>query len=316
MRDLSPFRLMNMMFSGLAISLCYGLLAAGLLLFVYDASIAHAYFHSFTASFKTVISLGLILGTALIVGRTQKMIPEIIESAFTGKQLEGTDYLHFKFIFANRRRSIVWSSEMALASFLIFLLCKFPLPPLAESLMLIATCSEYAFGVYVGRKIFYLGLMLNSLLKVKITRNLFKKHELDDINSYVNIISTLTILFGYVHLENYLDGPFLFQRIIGDSARALLIFPIIIGTPVLLIFNFYPRSVLRKIYSKSIDVEIRNLKRRLKNHSLSYFEQLSHVIEFEKQARDELRYRLRLTLSDLPIGITVLIMSVKFLFDR
>ena len=305
-----------MMFGGFAISLGYGLLASVLVYSVHGLGAALVFFHTYTTSFHTLVSLGLILGTALIVGDTQQVIPTIIEESFEDSELEGTAYCHFKGLLFNRRRSITWSSELALASFLIFILCKFPPPLLSENLMILAACAEYAFGVYVGRKLFYSALMLHSLLKVPVTRNLFKDRKLDSINSYVNVASTLTVIFGYVHLQNYYHGPFLFDGPIGESAKALLLMPVVIGTPVVLIFNFYPRMILKHIYGQSIDLEIQNLKERLRDESLSTFERLSYVIEFEKQRRDELRYRLRLALSDLPIGLTVLVMAVNLLFGK
>ena len=174
-------------------------------------------------------------------------------------------------------------------------------------MMTIPACLEYALGVYVGRKLFYAGLMLRSLHDVPVTKNLFKNHELDAINSFVNIASTLTLIFVYLHVHSYYYGPFAYPFAIGESARFFLLFAAIIATPVLLIFNFYPRTVLVAIYSKSVDVEIKNLKRRLKNRSLSDFERMSYVIEFNKMARDELRHRLRLSLSDLPVAITIFV---------
>lgn len=302
---------MYMMFSGFAISLGYGSLASLLLYFVNGANDTEQFLKAYTSSFNTLVSLGLILGTALIVGRTQRLIPDRIEQAFKPEELAGTRYQHYKELFENRRRSIIWSSELGLASFLIFLLCKFPLPMLAENLMILAACAEYVFGVYIGRKIFYAGLMLHSILEVKIARNLFKDRELDEIDWYVNLASTLTLIFGYIHLHNYYYGPFSFKGPLGPSARILLLLPVVLGTPVLLIFNFYPRFVLRRIYSRSIDVEVVKLKRKLKNQSLSAFERLSYLVEFERQYRDELRNRMRLSLSDLPVGITIIIMVLK-----
>lgn len=308
MPELSPFRLMYTMFGGLSISLGYGL-SAGLLIYsLQDYANAVLFFETYAASFNTLVSLGLILGTAIIVGRTQAIIPKTIETVFKPEQLERTEYSFYRSRFYDRQRSIIWSSELALAAFLIFLVCKFPLPLLGENLMIIAACAEYAFAVYVGRKLFYGGLMLHSLIRINVTRNLFKKHELDEINSYVNIAATLALLFVFVHTRSYYNGPFSFEGPIGESARTFLATLSILMTPVLLIFNFYPRIVLKKIYSQSIDVEIRNVRRRLRKKDVSDFERMSYLIEFDKQARDELRYRLRLTLSDLPIGITIMIM--------
>ena len=177
--------------------------------------------------------------------------------------------------------------------------------------MVIAACTEYALGVYVGRKLIYTGMMLHSLLPITIKRNLFRTRELDVINSFVNVASTLTVIFVYVHVISYYAGPFLYGSILGQSIKLFLLLPAIIATPVLLIFNFYPRAVLRKLYDQSIDFEIERLKEALKNEALSEYEKRSYLIDFDKMSRDELRYSLQLTLSDLPIGITILIMVLE-----
>jgi hypothetical protein len=51
----------------------------------------------------------------------------------------------------------------------------------------------------------------------------------------------------------------------------------------------------------------------MKSDSISEFEKRSYLLEFEKMSREELRYSLQLTLSDLPIGITVLVMALESL---
>jgi len=312
-RDLALLPLMYTIFKGFFISLGYGAVAATAVYFVHGPGVFQEFVYTYTTSFNTLVSLGLILGTAWIVGRTQRIIPDTIEDAFTADQLKTTSYQHYKDLFLSRQNSVIWSSTVVLTSFLIFYLCKFPPPWAAEYAMIAAACAEYGFGVYVGRKLFRATCMLHALSDVEITRNLFKKRELDDINIYVNVVSMLTIIFGYIHMGNYYNGPFTFQGPIGESARAFLVFPAIIATPVLLFFNFYPRMVLRKLYSQSIDVAINNLKEHLRNQELSTFERLSYVIEFDKQRRDELRYSLRMTLGDLPIGLTIFVMAIQML---
>jgi len=74
--------------------------------------------------------------------------------------------------------------------------------------------------------------------------------------------------------------------------------------------------VLRKLYGQSIDAEIKKLKGKLQNEELSPYEKRIYLIEFNKMSRDELRYSLQLTLSDLPIGITILIMVLEPLLKR
>lgn len=307
---------MILLFIGLSVSLAYCLLGSAFLFYLAGKSDTLLFFAAFTGSFKTIISLGLILGTALIVYRSQKVIPQTIEKAFTETQLSETHYFYYKRRFASSRISITFSAEMVVVAFVIFSYCQFPLSRPGEVLMVIAACTEYAFAVYVGRKLAYSGMMLHSLMTISVTRNLFRKRELDAINPYVHVASALTVMFVYLHVKGYYEGPFLYGSILGQSIKPFLLLPAIIATPVLLIFNFYPRAVLRKLYSQSIDVEIKSLKRALNNEALSPYEKRSYLIEFDKMWRDELRYSLQLTLSDLPIGITILIMVLEPLLRR
>ena len=307
---------MNTVFLGLIISLAYGLLSATIVYFLDGMSESQRFLAAYNDSFKTLIALGLILGTALVVFRSQNVIPQTIEAAFTNEQLLNTDYLFYKRRFISGKRSMTFAAQFAIAGFIIFYSCQFPLRGLAEALMIIPACVQYALGVYVGRKLFYAGMMLHSLLGATVTRNLFKNRELDDINTYVHIVSTLTIIFGYVHLRGYNEGPFLYQSILGESVKIFLMLPALIATPVLLIFNFYPRVVLQKLYDQSINVEVKKLHTALQNEELSSFEKKSYVLEFDRMSREELRYSLQLTLSDLPIGITILVMVLQPLIGK
>lgn len=316
MHRISPFRLMNTLFLGLGISATYGILSGGIVFVTGGMNDAQAFLSAFTISFKVVFSLGLILGTALVVFRSQNVIPETIEAAFNHKQLSETQYNFYKRRFQSPRRSITFAADFIIVAFVIFSCCQFPLSKAGEIIMVIAACVQYGLGVYVGRKLFYAGMMLHSLLTVPVTRNLFKERELDDVNSYVHITSTLTVIFVYVHVMGYFGGPFLYNSVLGQSVKPLLILPALIATPVLLIFTFYPRAVLRKLYSNSIDCEMDNLRETLKDEHLSAYEKRSYLIAFDKMSRDELRYSLQLTLADLPIGVTILIMVLQPLLSR
>jgi hypothetical protein len=313
---ISPFRLMNTLFFGLGASAVYGLLGAVILFKLGGMSEVPAFLAAYTTSFKTLFSFGLILGTSLIVFRSQDVIPQTIEAAFADAQLSKTMYFSYKRRFQSPRRSITFAAEFIVVAFVMSSYCGFPLSRPAQVIMIIATCAQYALGVYVGRKLFYAGMMLHSLLAVPVTRNLFKDRELDDINAYVNIASTLTVIFVYVHVIGYYAGPFLYDSFLGQSIKPLLLVPALIATPVLLVFTFYPRAVLRKLYSQSIDCEIKSLRQALQNEKLSAFEKRSYLIEFGKMSRDELRYSLQLTLADVPIGITILIMVLQPLLGK
>ena len=305
----TPFRLMLLFNAGLALSFGYGLLATGIVWYFSDTTEAKNFFAAYTINFKTIISLGLILGTALIVRRTQDVLPETVQKAFNGQLSK--DYFYYRGRFYNPRVTLTFCGEFVIWGFLLFWQCQFPLPHLGQDLMLFAVCAEFWLAAYVGRKLMYSGMMLQSLLTLEVKRNLFRKRELDSINPYIHVASTLTVIFVYVHVRNYYSGQFSYGGIFGQSAKLFILVPAIIAMPVLSIFNFYPRAVLRKLYSKSIDIEIKNLKKAMRNSSLSAYEKRSYLLEVDKMSRDEVRYNLQLTLSDLPIGITILIMVLE-----
>ncbi len=308
-RSPSPYPPLLLFFLGLTLSVVYGLLGAALVWSLRGQAEAQVFFLTYTALFKTVLSLGLILGTALVVFYMQDVIPATIEKAFKGQLTD--DYYYYRRRFSSLRVSLTYSGEMALVAFVIFSYSEFPLSRPGEVLMLIAVCTEYALAVYVGRKLMYTACMLHSLLAIPIKRNLFRKRELNGINPYIHVASTLTIIFLYVHMISYYDGPFLFSSILGRSIKIFLLFLPLISTPVLLILNFYPRVVLTKIYDQSIDVEIARMRKAMRNESITSYEKRSYLLEFDKMSREQLRYSLQLALTDLPIGITILVMILQ-----
>lgn len=311
MHSPSPLRLVWFTFWGFAVSLSYGLCAAGVVYAIAGRSDAQQFLVMYIGRFNMLVSTGLIVGTAFIVNASQNVIPEAIEAAFSKEELSRTGYVEQKTRLLSLGRTIAFASEMIVAGFVVFTLCHFPLSAAAETCLLIGGCAQWALASYVGRKLRYAGMMLHSLLKIDVSRNLFRGRELNVINTAVHVATTLTVVFVYLHIRSYYEGPFLYDGFIGKSAQVFLLLPAVIATPVLVIFNFFPRVVLRKIYDKSIDVELQVLQVELQNETLSAFEKRRRLMEFDKLYRDELRYSLQLTLGDLPIGITVMIMIIQ-----
>ena len=308
---------MHIMFAGFGASTAYGAAGFWLVDTLQGRTHSERFLTAYVSSFNALLSLGLIVGSAWLVFRSQTLIPQTIESAFNGDTgLWQTRYHFYRRRFIDPVRSITITGVYASIGFGIFTACRFPLSGASDALMLIAVCVQYGVGAYVGRKLCYVGMMLYSLLDARVSRNLFREHELDAINAYVHVASTLTIIFVYANVRGYYYGPFVYNTWLGTNARAFLLFPALVATPVLLIFNFYSRAVVKKLYSDSIDVEIRSLQGSLQSESLSEYEKRSLILEVDKMTRDELRYSLQLTLSDLPIGITVALMILQPLFGK
>jgi len=304
---------MYMLFAGMGASVALGAVGGGTIYFVDGSAQAQAFLRAYATDFRTLVSFGLILGTALIVYKSQDFIGLTIEAAFKPKELAATEYDLNKQRLYSPRRTVLFAAELLVIAFPLFYYCRFPLTGLGEDIMLGVACLQYVLGSYVGRKLRYAGLMIHSLADIPITRNLFRGRELDSINTYVNVASSLAVVFVYAHVLGYYTGPFTYDSPIGESIKPLLLLPAIIATPVLLIFNFYPRAVLRRIYSESIDVEIDALKEALRSEKVSSFEKRSHLMEFDRMSRDELRNNLQLRLSDIPIAITIIAGLVQML---
>lgn len=308
-----PHQPMFRLFAGFGLSVLVGS-AASLVVFLAEGpEPARQFLRAFTTDFRVLVSLGLGLGTALIVHKFQHLVAETIESAFSPAELETTEYGLEKSRFLSYRRGVTFAGELIAISFPIFYYSRFPLSGVGTDAMIAIACLQYAVGSYIGRKLRYAGMMLHALREIRITRNLFKERELDSINSYVNVASSLTVVFVYAHVLGYYTGPFRFDSFLGDSVRPLLLLPAVIATPVLLIFNFYPRSVLRRVYDRSIGVAMTELRETLRREQLSAFEKRTHLMEFDKMCRDELRHSLQLRLSDIPIAVTVVAGLVQML---
>lgn len=297
-------------FAGLAISLVYGLFGAALVYLVSGNAAAQKFFASFFADFGMLVSLGTITSTALIVWSAQEIIPKTVETAFKTKELPG-GYFEHKQRFYSKRHTVGFATQMIFISFFILAACRFPLEAAGETLMVIAFCAQYVLASYVGRKLRYAGMMLHALLEMPVKRNVFRTRALDDINTAVHIASTLTMVWVYIHVRSSYTAPFEFHPLVGDSAKIFLVLPAVLAVPVLLMFNFFPRAALRKIYSKSIEVELRRVRSLLRNEQLTNHEKRLFLLEVGKMCREELRYSLQLTLSDLPIAITLVLMVLE-----
>jgi hypothetical protein len=301
------FQLMGHTFGGFFISFAYGLLTASIVWLV-DPLRLREYIDSYFIHFNCLVSGGLIIGTALFVFRTQETIPDFIEGMFDPATLSATNFQEAKLDYLNAYKSAYFSSQFICAAFIIFHFCKFPVPGISQHFMVLFACLQYALGVYVGRKLFHISHMLVAIEEIELPKDIFKDDELGFIVAYVNALSTLTIIFVYIHVRSYFDGPFAYDTVLGKAPRLALLLPGVIAAPVLVIFNFYPRMSLNRLYSRSITGEVDRLTSNLRNENLSEFERLAYLIEYDRLAKDELRNRLKITMGDLPIGIAIILM--------
>jgi hypothetical protein len=303
------FDLMYYVFWGFFAAVVYGGVTS-FVVWLLDPPQLNQYLKLFFVSFNCAVSGGLIFGAALFLFRTQESIPEFVENSFDAAAIAETKFLEWKYNYLSTYRTVKFSTEFIVAGFVIFMFCQFPLQGFPQYLMVLFACAQYALGVYVGRKLFNVAHMLHAILDIRITRNIFEEDELTYIVNYVNVLSTLTIVFVYIHVKGYFDGPFEYNTFLGSAPKTALLLPAVIATPVLVIFNFYPRVALKRLYSRSIKQEVEHLTQSLKTDNLSEFERLSYLIEYDRIAKEELSNKFKISANDLPIGITIFIMLI------
>lgn len=301
---------MNHIFYGFGLSVIFGITTASTLWFAGGPVVANAYAKAFFSSFNCAIAGGLVFSAALLIYKSQNWIPDLIDRIFDEELLAQTEYGEHRQRFFSASRSASFATIFVAIGFFIFTFAKFPFEGMAEAFLVAYCCIEYGLGVYIGRKLFYIAQMLYAIENVPVEEDIFKEDKLGMISTYVNTISTITSIFVFVVVMSHYYGPFQYSSILGENVRLALLLPAVMAIPVVALFNFYPRTVLKTLYSQSINHQIDRIKEQLKNEKLSEFERLTYLIEYDKMSRDELKYRLRVTLSDLPIAITIIFMIV------
>jgi hypothetical protein len=289
---------------GMAISLAYGLVGAGLLYAIHGQSEAFQFLKMYVGLFGTLVSLGLAIATALTVARYEHVVPLSIEAAFSNDELpEG--YFKKRSSFRSRWSTAIFAGELGVLGFAISSLSRFPLRGLAEALMMQAAFFQWVLIAYVIRKLCYAVMMLSSVVSLTAHEDVFRKRQLDFINSFVRLVATLSVIFLYVLVRSYYYAPFLYDSAIGISARVFLLAPPAAATAVFLVFNFMPRETLRQIYENALDALI--AQRPVSNES---------HIALENRLRDDLRRSSKPGLADLPIALAALTTLLEFIVYR
>jgi len=306
--------LMNHLFLGFFLAVLYGVISSVVVWQIDGVASSVSYLRAFFQNYQYAIIGGLIVSTFILVNRTQSWIPSIIEENFTNEELSETTYSLQKKKYLSVARSISFSTTFITVGFCLFYVSGFPHTGAANISLMVFACTLYGLGVYIGRKFFYIAQMLNSIEDVPVNKDIFTDDKLGTISTYVNSLSTLTVIFVFGHVYVHYHAPFEYNTVVGDIPRMFMLLPAVLAIPIVSIFNFYPRTVLRRLYSKSIKWKTDKIKRDFLGGKTTEYERLSYMIEYDKMSKDELKYRLRVTLSDLPIAITIILMVVSLMF--
>jgi hypothetical protein len=307
------FFLMNSVYYGFFTSLGFGV-ASSLFVYLLDSNEFSNYIKHFFISYNSFLTGGLAFGLTYQIYKTQNYIPEIIKTVFSKYDLDNvTQYKEHNARFYSTQRSMIIVTIHIVLSFILFYYAKFPFTDkVPETFMVVFGCSLFGALVYVGRKMFYVSQMLQTIENIEFDDDIFSDDRLDGIAVYVNVITTFTTITIWLLIKSYYGGPFIFNSVFGQTIRIFMFYPAITALPVLVIFNYYPRVFIRKIYTKSISNKLNLLEKALREkEKITDFERIKYLSEVDKISQEELKYRLRLALNDLPMVITIVVMLIN-----
>lgn len=297
-----PLSLLFSTFVGLAISLLFGLTGAGILYAVDGLHESTQFLKMYVGLFGTLVSLGLVVGAALAISRYQRLIPASIEAVFATSDLATTSYFAEKRRFFNISRTVTFAFLFGVAGFAISSMSRFPATGLAEALMMAAAYVQWVLISYVGRKLFYSVIMLQAVVQLSVTGDVFHKRQLHLIDAVLRLIATQSVVFLFILVRNYYDAPFLYDGALGAGARVLLLLSPAAATVAFLVLNFLPRVVLQQIYDKSIDaiVGLRGVAGDVQ-------------LALENRLRDDLRRSSGPSWTDVPISLVAAATLMEFI---
>ena len=292
-------------FLGTVISLAYGVLSAGVLYVVHGQAEAARFLRMYISFFGSLVSFGLAIGTALTVVHYQYLVPLSIEASFGGDDLSATDYSQRKDRYRSPVRSVTFAAEFGVIGFIISDVSHFPLQGIAESLLMIVAFFQWVLIGYVVRKLYYAFMMVASVAFLEADEDAFRRRKLDAIASFMRVVTTMGVIFFYVLVRTYYYAPFMYDSVIGTSARVFLLGAPAAATAAFLLLNSLPRETLRQIYENALDAYV--AQRPPLNES---------QILLENRLRDDLRRSLRPNLADLPIALAALMTLFEFIVYR
>lgn len=295
-----------------ALLFCIAYAAAGYFLLVatYDRGSANETIQIFVNQYG-----GLIAGTAcgslflmsILVLRT---VPELIEQALQTEVAELDNYRFWKDRLLSDRLGIAQFGTYFLGGFGIYSLLEYPGEPLDHLFFVVFTALQYSCGGFVGRKLWCVGHLLRAIEHVDPRSDLLNTDAFPRLIYLINIFTFLTLLMTVVHTYFHARMDYVLSSEFAVLLAPLVYLPMVLALPVVVLFNFYPRMVVNRLYLKSIRVRKQWLADQMAESDESEFAKHKHSIDYEKYLNEEFRYRQRVALSELPVALTITVAIV------
>ena len=298
-----------------AASACAAYLAlCWLILFFFSGQAdANKFVTFFVADYRGFLTGVPILTLYLISERFLPFIPITIARCISYKELKKTNYHTNRKSYSSTFKAIAQSSCYFAVSYLTFSVLSFDQGSMQNIMLNLYSSSLVYLVCYVARKLYHIGRMLESIRSVDVDEKLFSEDRLSWIVVLVNIFTFSMIVALLIYTIAHYSLTYMSDIIDPSALKILVDVPILLILPVLVLFNFEPRSVVNTLYLSSINKTKARLSSLIENSDLTELEKNKQLIDYEKFLKDELRYHHRLAFTEAPVILTIVISVIALI---
>lgn len=236
-----------------------------------------------------------------------RIVPQLIDEIIQDIECQDSSYKYWRSRFSSPWLGLAQFATYFTGGYAIYSLLQFPVDDRSQLIFTLFTALQYAFGGFVGRKLWCIGHMLRSIGDLTPRRDLLEAEALPRLIYIVNVFTFLTIIMVLIHTYFHSRIQYSTEFAHLPVIEQLVYLPVVLAIPVLVLFNFYPRIVANRLYLKSIRDRKEWLSNKILRSGESEIATFKHVIDYQKYLNEEFRHRQRLALSELPVALAILI---------
>jgi len=305
------------------ISTVLALLGWAITFFFVNQESASLFFESWIFRFNGIFVGGFGYGLCWFVLGNRKNLVQQIKSIFqiVNEETETKIIGYFRNILYSKYYHII-SLIITFLGGLVLWNSGFPLDGFPKFYLAISVISMYyvaslllVFVLYILSLFFFMEKNIDSF---KISENT-SIIDIELFNSFFIASATVAILALYFGLRGTITANFAHDAV---QYKKFLILPVIIYLPVILIYSFYPRYIIKKLHENSILLKIRDFEKKYlvyDNQTISNKEQLELeklILEIKEKLMLERAKISILTLKDSPSLLLSIIVFIQFILQK
>ena len=230
-------------------------------------------------------------------------------------------------VYSQRANSWRWKNIVGIPITIIGVLVLwnegYPLQGFAKYYLAVCSMSIYYVAAYIFTFFIFVLLMFKAIEENLHNNNISKKVaalDFESINNFFAITSTLGIAAIYFGFRGTLTANFDLS-ITQEPLRKFLILPVVLFLPITLLYSFYPRYILKKIFDLEILNQVKDLE-RLKSVAINEGKTIKEKLEIEKIISDvkekllsERKQLPIISYKDSPSLLLVILMILHFIIQ-